>query len=207
MMITKRSTVLGATLVLAMGLVACGPPAGPSTRVQRIDPNAQVDLSGNWNDTDANMVARSMIRDCLSRPWLARYKAKHGKEPVIRLYPIKNRSDEHINWRYFTKQVEMELINAGIQVVADLEEAQDNRLEREDQAHHASDETVKSQGKETGSDFILNGWILTENDAVDGKEVRAYITTMELVDTETNVKAWMHVKKIKKVVSRAASEW
>ena len=23
--------------------------------VQRVDPNAQVDLSGNWNDTDANV--------------------------------------------------------------------------------------------------------------------------------------------------------
>lgn len=204
-MIAKKS-IIPITL-LAMMLAACGPPPGPSTTVQRIDPNAAVDMSGEWNDTDANMVARDMIRDCLSRPWAQKYKAENGKDPVVRLYPIKNRSSEHINWRYFTKQVEMELVNSSVQVVADRTEAWDNRSERADQAKHASDETVKSQGQETGSDFILNGWIITQNDAVDGQELRAYVVTMELVNTKTNVKAWMGLKKIKKVVSRAATQW
>ncbi len=193
---------------LSLLIIACAPPPGPSTSVQRINPEAAVDLSGEWNDTDANQVAKVMIQDCLSRPWSAKFKAEKGRDPVVRLYPIKNRSSEHINDRFFTKQVEMELINSGIlKVVSAWDEAQTQRFEREDQARHASDESVKSQGQETGSDFTLNGWILSQNDAVDGQEVRAYVTTMELTNTETNEKVWMKVHKIKKVISRAASEW
>ena len=203
----KRAFILGilfSALVLATGC----PPPGPSTTVQRINPNAQVDMSGNWNDTDANQVARAMIQDCLSRPWATSFKAEKGKVPVVRLWPIKNRSSEHINSRFFTKQVEMELINSGVvKVVSDLEEAQDNRDERTDQARNASDKTVKAHQQETGSDFVLNGWILTQNDAVDGQEVRAYVTTMELTNSETNEKIWMKVHQIKKVISRAASQW
>lgn len=204
----RRNHTLTLIAAATLFLVACGPPPGPSTRVQRINPNAQVDLSGKWNDTDANQVAKAMIKDCLTRPWSAKFKAEKGRDPVVRLYPIRNRSDEHINWRFFTKQVEMELINSGVvKVVSSLDEADTQRMERTDQARHASDETVKVQGQETGSDFTLNGYIITENDAVDGQEVRAYVTTMELTNSESNQKVWMKVHRIKKVISRAATQW
>ena len=74
------------SLAAALLTIGCGPPPGPCTSVQRIDPNAQVDLSGNWNDTDANQVAKAMIHDCLSRPWAAKFKAEKGRDPVVRLY-------------------------------------------------------------------------------------------------------------------------
>lgn len=197
-----------ACLSLALLIVACGPPPGPNTSVQRINPEAAVDLSGEWNDTDANQVAKAMIQDCLSRPWSATFKSEKGRNPVVRLYAIQNRSSEHINWRFFTKQVEMELINSGmIKVVSAYDEAQTNRFERADQARHASDATVKSQGNETGTDFVLNGYIGTQNDAVDGQEVRAYIINMELSNAESNEKVWMKVHRIKKVISRAATQW
>jgi PBP1b-binding outer membrane lipoprotein LpoB len=186
---------------------ACGPP-GPTRTVQRVNPNAQVDLSGAWNDTDANMVARAMIQDCLSRPWAAKFKAANGRDPVVRLSPIRNRTDEHINTKFFTKQVEMELLNSGmVKVVASREEAWDQRAERADQARHASDETVKSQGQEIGSDFLLNGWVVMQHDAVSGQSVRAFITTMELINSKDNTKVWMKVHKIKKVVTQTSAEW
>jgi len=203
----SRLIRLAAVTTLALFVISCGPPPGPSTSVQRINPNAQVDLSGDWNDTDANQVAQAMIRNCLNHPWAAKFKAEKGRDPVIRLYAIRNRSTDHVNWRFFTKQVEMNLINSGIQVVSAYDEAQTQRFERADQARHASDKTVKSQGQETGSDFTLNGWIMTQNDASSGTEVKAYITTMELTNSESNVKVWMYAHPIKKVIQRAASEW
>ena len=203
-----RTRLLFVTITtVALMSAACGPPP-PARTVTRINPNATVDLSGKWNDSDSNQVAQAMMRDCTARPWAQKYKAAKGKDPVIRLYPIKNRSDEHINTKFFTKQVEQELLNSGIaQVVASREEAWDNRSERADQAHHASDTTVKSQGQETGSDFIMNGWIVSETDAVQGQKVKAYIVTMELTNSRTNLKVWMKVHRIKKVITQNASEW
>jgi len=203
----KRLTVLSILAGVVLMAAAC-PPAGPSTQIQRTNAGAQVDLSGNWNDTDANQVAKAMIQDCFSRPWAGKFKAEKGKDPVVRLWPIRNRSSEIINTKFFTKQVEMELVNSGtVKVVASLEEANDNTAERMDQARHASDKTVKAQQNETGSDFIMNGWIVTQNDAAEGQEVRAYVVTMELTNTESNEKVWMKVHQIKKVISRAGSQW
>lgn len=193
-----------AVLVLTTGC----PPPGPATTVQRTDANAQVDLSGNWNDTDANQVSQAMIRDCLSRPWAAQFKAEKGREPVVKLYPIKNRSSEIVNTKFFTKQVEMEILNSGVaKVVAASDETDEARAEREDQSEHASDASAKQNQQEVGTDFILNGWIVSENDAAAGQEVRAYVTTMELTNAETQQKVWIKVHKIKKVIQRAASEW
>lgn len=202
-----RLTVL--SILAGVVLMAAGcPSAGPSTTIQRTHAGAQVDLSGNWNDTDANQVAKAMIQDCFSRPWSGNFKRDKGKDPVVRLWPIRNRSSEIINTKFFTKQVEMELVNSGtVKVVASLEEANDNTQERMDQAKHASDKTVKAQQNETGSDFIMNGWIVTQNDAAEGQEVRAYVVTMELTNTESNEKVWMKVHQIKKVISRAGSQW
>ncbi len=203
----RRTHVLAAWVAVLLGTWGCGPP-GPATTIQRTDAKAQVDLSGNWNDTDANLVAQTMIRDCLSRPWASKFKAEKGREPVVRLWRIRNRSSDDINTRFFTKQVEQELVNSGVvKVVADIEEANDNLAERADQAQHASDKTAKQQQQETGSDFIMNGWILTQNDAVEGQEVRAYVTTMELTNTESNEKVWMKVHPLKKVITQSGSQW
>lgn len=203
-----RSIRLAIIPALALVFTTGCPPSGPATSVQRTDANAQVDLSGNWNDTDANQVAQAMIRDCLSRPWAAQFKAEKGRNPVVKLYPMKNRSSEHINTKFFTKQVEMEILNSGVvNVVAASDETDEARAEREDQAENASDSTAKQNQQETGTDFILNGWIVQQNDAVSGQEVRAYVTTMELTNAETQQKVWIKVHQIKKVIQRASSQW
>ena len=86
-------------ILLAAGaglLAACGPPPGPSVRVTRVNSNTQIDMSGKWNDADSNQVARVMIKDCLARPWAARFRQKTGRDPVIRLGKVRNRTLEKI---------------------------------------------------------------------------------------------------------------
>jgi hypothetical protein len=204
-MLSLRTLLVPLMAIALPAAVGCG----PSRTVTRT--SEAVDLSGNWNDVDADQVAQTMIAQFKAEAGerLAAWSSSHGgNKPVLRLYPIKNRSSEHINHKYFTKQVERALLNTGmVRVVSSLEEAVDQRIERMDQATHASDDTVKSQGNETASDFVLNGWIITENDAVEGKQVRAYVTTMELTDSSNNEKCWIGEKKIKKVIEQASAGW
>lgn len=162
-----------------------------------------MDLSGEWNDVDADLVAEALIVDLMRDAWAEEWAAKQGRKPVVRLYPIRNKSDGYIDYRYFTKQVEVALLKSKrVEVVASLEEAEDARGERDDQAIHASDDTAKSHQQEAGSDFILNGWLVTQNDGAGNTAVKAYLTTMELVETQTQKKAWAGQKKIKKKVSK-----
>jgi len=182
-------------------LIGCG---SQGTQVRRDD--SAVDLSGEWNDVDADLVAKEMIHDCMSSPWADKFKQKTGRGPVIKLYPIRNKSSDHIETKYFTKQVEKALVNSGnIEVVAASDEADVTRQEQSDQGSHASDETLKAAGNETGADFIMNGWVVSQNDSDGaGKTIKAFVTTMELTDIQSQKKVWLNDKKIKKQVTRSA---
>jgi hypothetical protein len=76
------------------------------------------------------------------------------------------------------------------------------RYERVDQERFASDETRKSQGKETGADFVLTGGIRAVEDRGDGALVVLYQVNLKLVEVETNRIVWNGQKKIKKAISR-----
>lgn len=176
-----------------------------STKVERIDVDETVDLSGQWNDTDSRLVSEEMIKDVMSRSWLDRYKrANRGHTPAVIVGSIRNRSDEHINTRTFVKDLERALVNSGeVDFVASSGEREELREERVDQAAHASEETAKEEGQEIGADFMLQGSINTITDRIEGKQVKYYQVNLELVQIENHKKVWLGEKKIKKFVKQS----
>jgi hypothetical protein len=62
----RISQALSLILSIAL-LVECG----PSSEVKRVSPEKQTDLSGPWNDTDAQRVAEDMVKDVLNAAWLS----------------------------------------------------------------------------------------------------------------------------------------
>jgi uncharacterized protein (TIGR02722 family) len=184
-------------VLAAVLLVGCG----SSRQVTRIDPGTVTDLSGKWNDTDARLVAEEMIADCLARPWLSDFLLEKSKKPVVTVGLIRNKSSEHIDTETFTTDFERELLNSGkVQFVGSKLQRDEVREERLEQRDWASEETVKKLREETGADFILLGAIKSITDQVEGKRVISYQTDLELIDVETNVKAWIGTKKIKKSI-------
>lgn len=177
---------------------------GCATSVKRIDTTATVDLSGRWNDTDSRLVSEEMITDSLQRSWLGKFKNEHkGNLPVVIVGTVKNRSHEHINVQTFIKDLERALINSGeVDFVAGKDERDEIRDERKDQAVHSSEETAKSAGEELGADFMLKGTISTIQDKTKGKALMFYQVNLELINVETNRKAWIGEKKIKKLIKR-----
>ena len=100
-----------ALLLSALVLASCA--SGPSRTVTRVSADTQIDLSGRWNDTDAQQVANAMISDVLTRPWLGDFTGENKRKPVVIVGEVKNRSSEHIETLVFTKSLERELINSG----------------------------------------------------------------------------------------------
>ncbi len=180
-----------------------------STRtVERIGVDEVRDLSGRWNDTDSRLVAEQMVSDVLQRPWLASFKRDSGRKPVVIVGAIRNRSAEHIEMGTFVKDIERELINSGsVRFVATSDERGGIRAERRDQQSHASEATAKRLAAETGADYMLKGSIKTHIDAVSGKQVKFYQVDLELMAVETNEKAWIGTKKIKKFVKQSRLKW
>lgn len=196
------------TLYLLMTLAILGLGCSSGTKVTRLEPETQTDLSGRWNDTDSRLVSEEMIRDVLSRPWLENHIARTGKKPTVIVGIVRNLSSEHISIDTFIKDLERELINSGrVRFVAARGEREGVREERMSQQNFASDETMKAWAQELGADYMLIGGIKTITDAVDGKQVVYYQTDLELVNIETTEKVWIGTKKIKKLIERSKTKF
>lgn len=190
--------VMALSALLAISVGGCNP------RVTRVSSDAVTDLSGKWNDTDSRLVSEEMIQDVLSRPWLSRHNRKYGKVPTVIVGTVRNLSHEHINTRTFISDLEKSLINSGeVDFVASASERGEIRSERRDQDLHATEETRKAMGQETGADFMLKGSINTLIDAVKGEQARFYQIDLTLIDLKSNRKVWVGQKKIKKTVEKS----
>ena len=184
-------------LIIAAALVI----GGCTSSVKRIDASEQVDLSGQWNDTDSQLVAQKMITDSLSRPWFSKFLKENGREPVVIVGQIKNLSHEHINTNTFIADIERELINSGnVQFVASANARDEIRLERNDQAANSTLDTINEMGQEIGADFMMQGQINTIIDTENVTQVRFYQVNLELISIKDNRKVWIGEQKIKKLV-------
>jgi uncharacterized protein (TIGR02722 family) len=204
----NRKAIIGLTMatLLAATLMGCS----SSPKVTRMAVEEEADLSGKWNDVDSRMVSEKMIGDCLNSQWIARFEQQHpGHLPVVIVQSVRNRSLEHINTQTFTKDLETAMVNSGlVDVVASKSEREELREERKDQVTgYTSDETTKSFGEEIGADFGLQGWINTIKDEVKGEYIIYYQVNLELIDIETNRKAWIGEQKIKKNIKRSKLKW
>lgn len=196
-------------VLLSLAYLICIAGCG-GTSVTRVEATQTIDVSGRWNDTDSQLVATEMIKDVLSRPWIDKFTEGHSnKQPTVIVGEVTNKSHEHISTETFINDLQRELINSGkVVFVASRKEREEVREERKDQQYgFTSSETTKKFGEETGADFMLKGSINTILDEAEGKRVTYYQVDLELIDIETNSKAWIGQKKIKKVIDRPGTKW
>jgi len=170
--------------------------------VTRIDPNQQVDLSGRWNDTDSKLTAEAMMKDVLSRPWLTNFTKAKGKQPVVIVGIISNKTDEYIQPETFINDIQRELINSSmVRVVQNSVLREAMRKERGDQQQFSSVETAKKFGKELGADFMMFGTVINTPDQEGKKKLNVYQVDLTFADMETNELVWSGNKKIKKYIT------
>ena len=189
-------------LLVAPFVFACSP------KVKRVETNLVKDVSGGWNDTDAQMVAQEMITDCLNSGWYSKFVSKTGKEPVVIVGSVVNNTTEHINTGVFVEEMQRALINsAKVDFVASAAERGEIRTERLDQDEFASEETRKAFGKEVGADFMLSGVLNSVVDKADSKALVFYQANLKMINLETNQIVWNGQKQIKKYVKRSKVSW
>ena len=174
-----------------------------ATRVDRVDPGTQIDLSGYWNDTDVRIVCEALIYDFLNSPRAAGAITVMGERlPVVLVGSFRNESSEHIDTGIISSIMEVTIFNSGkMDFVAGGRVRDELRAERQDQQLHANPATVSALASETGADFLLTGTVRTIIDRERRTTVRTYFVTAEMTDIETNSRIWMAQNSdIKKVV-------
>ena len=190
---------VGLTFALLL-TVGCG--SGP--QVKRVSANTVTDLSGHWNDTDSKIVAQKIIDQLMKMPWLGQFRKRHpGKKPVFIVGTILNKTDEHIDVDTFVADIQAALAASGkATFVASRDMRQEVREERADQQIHASQETRKSPGMETGADYMIKGKISSIVDRAGDVMAVYYKVYITLIDLETNEMIPLRPVEIKKVIDR-----
>jgi PBP1b-binding outer membrane lipoprotein LpoB len=167
-----RAALCAAALSAPLDIAGCG-----ETTVDRTDPNAVRDLSGNWNATDSQQVATTIIADVTTDPWLDKFREKNGRDPVIKV--------------------------GKVDVVASSDESAQAREERKDQDINASAETRKESFQESGADYLLEGAIEVQHDQAGNEKQKFYAIDLSLTDIKSQKLVWEGGTKIAKDVNRA----
>ncbi len=190
-----------AALAVAVSLVGCS----KSTQVTRIEPETVIDLSGFWNDTDSRLVADALIDDALTFPWARQFmQQNNGEVPTVIFGSVRNKTTEHVPVNTFLRDMEAVFLRSGhARVVADREQREQIRDEREDQQVNASAATRARMRNELGADFILVGEITSIEDIEGNREVIYYQIDLNLTDLESNERVWIGQHRIKKFVERS----
>ena len=190
-----------ARIMLVAGALLALAGCGGQKEVIRTDAGEQIDLSGNWNDTDAQKVSAALAAQISSGPWIENFLAEKGKKPTLIVAPVRNKTAEHIATKTLVDQLERDFINGGrVRVVASAEEREQEREERADQQEFSSPETMKKWGLEKGADVMLIGEINQIVDSEGKQSVRYYQVDCYLIDLQDNTKLWAGFEKIKKLV-------
>jgi hypothetical protein len=193
-----REALTVAAVAALVLLAACG-----GRTVTRTDTDTTTDLSGRWNDTDARMVADSMVAQCLDGNWLVEHgrRGEGGEKPVVVVGSVINRSSEHISTDVFMNEIERALLESGlVRISAGRGEDPEVRAERYDQQRFASPETAAEFGQEVGADYVMMGSVDSITDEEGDTRAVYYQVSLELIDVETALKEWMGSLEIKKII-------
>lgn len=178
-----------------------------AVQVKREDPDKEIALTDKWNDEDSRLVAKEMVDDMFTFPWMKKFKKSHPGDvaPTIIIQRITNKSNQHIAVATFINDIKRSIQRSGLaEFVVGGAERERIRRERMDQQSNASEESAKDLGEEMGADFALSGSIDAMVDQLGKKRVTSYQIDLKLINMQTNREAWNGQKKIKKVQKRSA---
>jgi uncharacterized protein (TIGR02722 family) len=205
----KKQLVLmiGAALSIAL-LGSCA-----STQVARVGANTEIDLSGNWNDTDVRLVCTNLIKQILASPNVkkrsAQWRTDHnGDNPSVVLGAFRNKSSEHLDTSIVSRMMQTAIINSGeLDFVAGG--AQRAAVEQELDAQNGpnsqvSQDTAAQMGQAQGATYILLGTVNSMVDRSGNKQVRTYFVDAQLINVQSQKIIWQgEDDSIKKLITQA----
>lgn len=210
MALTRSLPALVLTTGVCLLSLGCS-SGGYNPDYANIDPKSEYMRTSPYMDmVDAENTAHQLIDDCLARRingtnWTDKFRADHGRDPIIYVGIVKNRTDDpDLQTEQFTNMIEKELLNSGrVTVFSERSGRAELREERQDDQYR-DPKYAKNQKGELGSDYVLRGEVLYFRQiARSGAGERVdYRVDMELTSVETGQKVWIKDGRIAKATMR-----
>jgi len=168
--------------------------AGGCTATTRdVSPDEKIHYDEAYDFTDKKTIVRTLV-DSLSRSGIG---ARGEGKPILIVYPVANRTSEHIQTDGITDDIRKELVNLG--TFRFINEAQRENIARETRYQYggAVDPAMRvERGRQLGADLIMSGTLRSiekeepRQVRLRKRSLRYYSLNLELTDLKTGEIVW-----------------
>jgi len=189
----KRSLILWAIVLVTILVIA-----GCRATVRDVGSEENVKYSAEYGYTDLKVLSAEMATRILKTKLAAEEEA-----PVMIIYGIDNRTDEHIDTKALADSIRNELIKSGR--FRFVNESQRKNIEKElnyQNQGYISPETKIQVGQQVGAKHMLTGSLVSISQKelkqvrIKKKELRYYRLTLEITDLTSNLIVWTDEQEI-----------
>ncbi|MBF0226416.1 MAG: penicillin-binding protein activator LpoB [Desulfobacterales bacterium] len=175
-----------------------------------ISPDDTLHYNEGYDFSDKNTIVKKIVSSLLTKPPLVVAEDR----PVIIVYGVANRTDEHISTSNITDDIRTELMGSGR--VRFISETQRENIASETGYQYGgavSPETKIQKAQQIGAQYILTGTLRSmekkqERQARLTKRVLKYYSlTMELTDITTGLISWTDNVEIVREASKPFIGW
>lgn len=189
---------LSAIVLATLSITACS-----STKVHYTNPNEVNTTTVDFNQTDLQQVAASMVQSLLSFPPIIELTSSH--RPVVYIDHLKNMTDEHIDMGAINDTISTKLIESGKFRFVDMDAvaAVTKQLDYQNGSGLVDPSSAVKVGHQIGAQFMLYG-TLTNMVQKTSKVTDVYfLMTMKLMNLDTGIIEWQGQKQIRKVQTKS----
>jgi hypothetical protein len=162
-------------------------------------------VTADFGSTDLQLIAEKMVNSLLTSPILS-----SGKNPVLYVSTVQNRTDEHLDMKSVTDKIKVTLLKSGKVRFSAVGEANDEiikQLEYQASSGAVNPQTAKSFGNQVGADFFLYGDFSSIRKSAGRVKDVYYKFTLNLVSIQTGLIEWADEKEIRKQAKKPLMGW
>jgi hypothetical protein len=181
-----------------------------TTTTTVLDVDKPMYMSDEFGYSDLKTVTEKMISSILTNPPIA----SRNDRPVVIIYGLTNRTDEHIDTTAITEKIQTGLTRS--RKLRFVNKAARDKIAKEigyQQGGMVTPETKIKLGKQVGAEYMLTGSI-TSITAEEGKgfrlkekRVKYYKISLELTDLNTNIIEWSDEQEFARKVAEPFIGW
>lgn len=151
----------------------------------------------NWDTSDSEHLADSLIIELLSSDWAS--KNSNKKKPIIVVGKLNSYSVDSIDTKTLEKDLERSLVNSGkVSFISSKKKREEIRYDRRNSSDFEDSKSFNQYLKSLKSDFFLQGNFSASIDSTDTSVQKKYILDVELLNTRDTKIVWESTKSISK---------
>ncbi len=191
-------------IILAGFICAC------TTKTTVLEVDKPMHISEDFGYSDLKTVAEKMISSILTNPPIS----KRDDRPVLIIYGLTNRTDEHLDTKAIAEKIQTGLIRSG--KLRFINKEARNSIEKEiryQQGGMVTSDTKIRLGRQVGAEYMITGAV-TSISAEEGrgirlreKKVKYYKINLEITDLNSNIIEWSDEQEFARLVSEPVIGW